>query len=98
MTTPQNTPIADSTSDETGREAVGESRSPTGRESSLNQEVVVLAQRQLTSGFEVAEMNNQRVEAEIRQRRLEQELSQEARASIEEMRANFTVEDQGCIR
>ena len=84
MTTPQN--IADSTSDETGRE------------SSLNQEVVVLAQRQLTSGFEVAEMNNQRVEAEIRQRRLEQELSQEARASIEEMRANFTVEDQGCIR
>lgn len=77
---------------------------PRSRKISLNQETAMLAQRQLTSEFEVAGMNNQRVEAEVRQRNVEQALSQEihmfnqARALIEEMRANFTVEDQGCIR
>lgn len=47
------------------------------RESSLNQEVVMLTQRQLTSEFEVAEMNSLRVEAEVKQQNVEQELSQE---------------------
>ena len=48
-------------------------------------------------------MNNYRVEAEVQQRYLEQELSQQvhmfnqARLLIEETRRNFTIEDQGCI-
>lgn len=64
----------------------------------------MLTQRQLTSEFEVAEMNNFRVEAEIRQRNLEHELSQEvhmfnqARNLLGELRNSFTVEDQGCTR
>lgn len=49
-------------------------------------------------------MNNYRMEAEIRQRNLEHELSQEvhtfnrARALIGEMRNSFTIEDLGCVR
>lgn len=76
---------------------------PRSRKISLNQETAMLAQRQLTSEFEVAGMNNQRVEAEVRQRNVEQALSQEihmfnqARTLIGEMRENFSVEDQGCI-
>ena len=79
-------------------------RRDTQRESDLNQEVVALTQRQLTSEFEVAEMNNLRAESEINRRNIEQELSQEvhmfnqARELIEEMRRSFTIEDQGCIR
>jgi len=100
LTTPQNIPITDVTS---GREAILHGRNPSVKESSLNQEVVTLTQRQLTSEFEVAEMSNYQVEAEIRQRNLEHELSQEihmfnqARTLIGEMRENFSVEDQGCI-
>ena len=49
-------------------------------------------------------MNDLRVEAEVRQRHMEDELPQEihmfnqARTLIADMKANFTVEDQGCIR
>ena len=52
---------------------------------------------QLTSEFEVAEMNNLRAEPEINRLNIEQELSQEvhmfnqARELIEEMRRNFTI-------
>ena len=64
----------------------------------------MLTQRHLTSEFELAEMNSLRVEAEVRRQNIEQELSQEARmfgqarALIKEMRVNFSVADQGCIR
>ena len=76
--TPENIPITDITSDEAGgRGTGGGGRNPTDRESSLDQEVVTLTQRQLTSEFEAAEMNNLRVEAEVGQRHVEQELSQE---------------------
>ena len=37
----------------------------------------MLTQRQLTSEFEVAEMNSLRVEAEVKQQNVEQELSQD---------------------
>ena len=96
-------PITEVTSDEAGLRAYDPLEDPQ-RESDLNQEVVVLTQRQLTSEFEVAEMNNLRAESEISRRNIEQELSQEvhmfnqARELIEEMRRNFTIEDQGCIR
>ena len=100
---PEAIPINEVTSDETGFRAIDYSRD-TRRESDLNQEVVALTQRQLTSEFEVAEMNNLRAESEISRRNIEQELSQEvhmfnqARELIEEMRRSFTIEDQGCIR
>ncbi len=74
------------------------------RESDLNQEVVALTQRQLTSEFEVAEMNSLREESEVHRRILEQELSQEihmfnqAQGLIQKMRRNFSIEDDGCIR
>ena len=100
---PETIPITDVTSDEAGFRAIGQLRD-TQRESDLNHEVVALTQRQLTSEFEVAEMNNLRAESEINRRNIEQELSQEvhmfnqARELIEEMRRSFTIEDQGCIR
>ena len=64
----------------------------------------MLTQGQLTSEFEIAEVNSLRAEAEARRRNVEQELSQEvhmfnqSRALIEEMRMNFSIEDRGCIR
>ena len=75
-----------------------------GRRSSMSREISELTQRQLTSEVIIAEMFNQRVEAEVRQRNLEQELSQEvhmfnhAQTIINEMQTAFNVEDQGCIR
>ena len=104
MTEPHNIPITDITSDEASRAIVGVGGNPDSRDSMLNQEVVMLTQERLTSEVEMAEMNNYRVEAETRRQYMEQELSQEvnmfnlARSLIEEMRRNFTVEDQGCIR
>ena len=101
---PQDIPITDITSDETGRDAFGLGRNLSSRESTLSQEVVTLIQKRLTSEFKMAEMNNYKVEAEIHHQYLEQELSQEvhmfnqARILIEEMRRNFTIEDQGCVR
>ena len=96
--TRENIPITDITSDEAG---IGELETAAEiLEPSLKQEVVMLTQRQLTPELEVAEMNNLRVEAEVRQRRVEQEVSKEiymfnqARALTEDMRMNFTVEDQ----
>ena len=100
---PETIPITEVTSDETGVRVYGLLENP-HRESDLNEEVVALTQRQLTSEFEVAEMNDLRAESEINRRNIEQELSQEvhmfnqARELIEEMRMNFTIEDQGCIR
>ena len=70
----------------------------------MSREISELTQRQLTSKVIIAEMYNQRVEAEVRQRNLEQELSQEvhmfnhAQTIISEMQTAFNVEDQGCIR
>ena len=99
-----NIPIMDITSDEASRGIAGVSRDPAGRDSTLNHEVVTLTQERLTSEFEIAEMNNHRIEAETRYQYMEQELSQEvnmfnlARSLIEEMRRSFTIEDQGCIR
>ena len=104
MTEPHNIPITDITSDEASRAIVGVGGNPDSRNSMLNHEVVMLTQERLTSEVEMAEMNNYRVEAETRRQYMEQELSQEvnmfnlARSLIEEMRRNFTVEDQGCIR
>ena len=101
---PQNIPITDVTSDENGRDVMGSGRDPNGRKSAMSREISDLTQKQLTSEVTIAEMNNHRVEAEVRQRNLEQELSQEvhmfnhARTIINEMRAAFNVEDQGCIR
>lgn len=54
--------------------------------------------------FELAEMQNLRVAAEVREGNPERTLSQEvhmftqARALIEDMRNAFTIEDQGCIQ
>lgn len=64
----------------------------------LSHEISVLTQKQLTSEVTIAEMNNQRVEAEIRQRHLEQQLSQEVHMFnqallIGEVRSAFVVED-----
>lgn len=70
----------------------------------LNDEVVDMAQRQLTSEFELAEFSNLISEAEVQEYNLNYELSQEihmfneARLLISEMRTNFSIEDQGCIR
>ncbi len=103
-TEPHNIPITDITGDEANRGIVGVGRDPSGRDSVLNHEVVMLTQDRLTSEFEMAEMNNYRAEAETKHQYMEQELSQEvnmfnlARSLIEEMRRNFTIEDQGCIR
>ena len=98
---PEAIPITEVTSDEAGLRAYDPLRDPR-RESEVNQEVVALTQRQLTSEFEVAEMNNNlRAESEISRRNIEQELSQEvhmfnqARELIEEMRRNFTIERSG---
>ena len=101
---PQHIPITDVTSDENGRNVVDPGRDPNGRRPSMSREISELTQRQLTSEVIIAEMYNQRVEAEVHQRNLEQELSQEvhmfnhARTIINEMQTAFNVEDQGCIR
>ena len=101
---PQHIPITDVTSDENGRSVVDPGRDPNGRRSSMSRENSELTQRQLTSEVIIAEMYNQRVEAEVHQRNLEQELSQEvhmfnhAQTIINEMQTAFNVEDQGCIR
>ena len=101
---PKNIPITDVTSDENGRGVMGPGRDPNGRKSAMSHEISELTQKQLTSEVTIAEMNNHRVEAEVRQRNLEQELSQEvhmfnhARHIISEMRTAFNIEDQGCIR
>ena len=52
-------------------------RDLSGRRSSMSREISELTQRQLTSEVIIAEMFNQKVEAEVHQRNLEQELSQE---------------------
>ena len=97
---PEAIPITEVTSDKAGLRAYDPLRDPR-KESELNQEVVALTQRQLTSEFEVAEMNNLRAESEISRRNIEQELSQEvhmfnqARELIEEIRRNFTIERSG---
>ena len=101
---PQNIPITDVTSDENGRDVMGSVRSPYGRKAAMGHEISELTQKQLTAEVAIAEMANQRVEAEVRQSNLEHELSQEvhmfniARALITEMRTAFDIEDQGCIR
>ena len=101
---PQHIPITDVTSDENGRSGVDPGRDPNGRRSSMSREISELTQRQLTSEVIIAEMFNQKVEAEVRQRNLEQELSQEvhmfnhAQTIISEMQTAFNLEDQGCIR
>ena len=101
---PQHIPITDVTSDENGRNVVDPGRDPNDRRSSMSREISELTQRQLTSEVIIAEMYNQRVEAEVRQQNLEQELSQEvhmfnhAQTIINEMQTAFNVEDQGCIR
>ena len=101
---PQNIPITDVTSDENGRDAMGSVRSPYGRKAAMGHEISELTQKQLTAEVAIAEMANQRVEAEVRQSNLEHELSQEvhmfniARSLITEMRTAFDIEDQGCIR
>ena len=101
---PQHIPITDVTSDENGRNVEDPGRDLSGRRSSMSREISELTQRQLTSEVTIAEMFNQKVEAEVHQRNLEQELSQEvhmfnhAQTIISEMRAAFNVEDQGCIR
>ena len=70
----------------------------------MSREISELTQRQLTSEVIIAEMFNQKVEAEVHQRNLEQELSQEvhmfnhAQTIISEMQTAFNLEDQGCIR
>ena len=89
---PQNIPITDATSDENGRDAPGDRRNSTGRNSMLSRAISELTQKQLTS------------ESEIHLRNLEEELFQkahmfnQARMLIGEMRSTFEVEDQGCIR
>ena len=99
----QNISITDITSDENGRDVIGDIRNPNDRNHPLNHEVVEMTQRHLTSEFEIAEFANRVTEAEIR-RNLEYELSQEihlfdqARHLIGEMREKFSIEDQGCIR
>lgn len=71
----------------------------------VNQEIFLLTPKmQLTARFELAEMQNLRVAAEVREGNPERTLSQEvhmftqARALIEDMRNAFTIEDQGCIQ
>ena len=101
---PQNIPINDITSDENGRDAVMGSRNPNDRLLMLNDEVVEMTQRHLTSEFELAELSNHVSEAEVHEQNLEYELSQEihmfnqARNLVLEMRESFSIEDQGCIR
>ena len=100
---PQDIPITDITSDENGRDVVEGVQNPNNRMLMLNDEVVNMTQRQLTSEFELAEFSNIVSEAEVREYNLQRELSQEihmfneARNLIIEMRANFSIEDQGCI-
>ena len=100
---PQDIPITDITSDENGRDVVEGVQNPNNRMLMLNDEVVNMTQRQLTSEFELAEFSNIVSEAEVREYNLQHELSQEihmfneARNLIIEMRANFSIEDQGCI-
>ena len=100
---PQDVPITDITSDENGRDVVEGSQNPNSRMLMLNDEVVNMTQRQLTSEFELAEFSNIVSEAEFREYNLQRELSQEihmfneARNLITEMRTNFSIEDQGCI-
>ena len=100
---PQNVPIND-TSDDNGRDAVVGNRNPNDRLLMLNDEVVEMTQRHLTSEFELAELSNHISEAEVRGQNLEYELSQEIhmfnedRNLVLEMRESFSIEDQGCIR
>ena len=101
---PQDVPITDITSDENGRDVVEGNQNPNSRMLMLNDEVVNMTQRQLTSEFELAEFSNIVSEAEFREYNLQRELSQEihmfneARNLITEMRKpNFSIEDQGCI-
>ena len=100
---PQDVPITDITSDENGRDVVEGVQNSNSRMIMLNDEVVNMTQRQLTSEFELAEFSNIVSEAEVRQYNLQHELSQEihmfneARNLIIEMRANFSIEDQGCV-
>ena len=100
---PQDVPITDITSDENGRDVAEGSQNPKSRMLMLNDEVVNMTQRQLTSEFELAELSNIVSEAEFREYNLQRELSQEihmfneARNLITEMRTNFSIEDQGCI-
>ena len=100
---PQDVPITDITSDENGRDVAEGSQNPNSRMLMLNDEVVNMTQRQLTSEFELAELSNIVSEAEFREYNLQRELSQEihmfneARNLITEMRTNFSIEDQGCI-
>ena len=100
---PQDIPITDITSDENGRDVVEGIQNPNSRMLMLNDEVVNMTQRQLTSEFELAEFSNIVSEAEVREYNLQRELSQEihmfneARNLITEMRTNFSIEDQGCI-
>lgn len=101
---PQNIPINDITSDENGRDVIGRGQNPNDRSHQLNDEVVEMTQRHLTSEFELAVFAKRVTEAEIRECNLEYELSQEihlfdqARQLIVEMRETFSIEDQGCIR
>lgn len=98
-----NLSITDVTAHETGNMLHGLPEE-SHRESELSQEAVTLTQRQLTSEFEIAEMNALREESEIHRHSIGQELSQEvhlfnqARGLIQEMRRNFSIEDDGCIR
>ena len=79
-------------------------RNPNDRLLMLNDEVVEMTQRHLTSEFELAELSNHISEAEVYERNLEYELFQEihmfnqACHLILEMRETFSFEDQGCIR
>ena len=68
---PENIPTTDITSDENGRDVVGGIRNPSNRNHPLNQEVVELTQRHVTSEFQIAELANSVTEAEIRERNLE---------------------------
>ena len=55
---PQDIPITDITSDENGRDVVDGTRNPNDRMLMLNDEVVNMTQRQLTSEIELAEFSN----------------------------------------
>ena len=101
---PQKNRITDITSDENGRDVVGRIQNPSDGSHQLNDEVAEMTQRHLTSEFELAVFSNRVTEAEVRERNLEYELSQEihlfnqARQIIVEMRETFSIEDGGCSR
>jgi len=101
---PQDVPIIDITSDDNGRDVVERVQNPSDGNLQLGDEVVEMTQRHLTSEFELAVFSSRVTEAEIRERNLEYELSQEtylfnqARQLIVEMREAFSIEDDGCVR